>query len=157
MGHPSCQEHLQSLVQTCLKLEHPGLPKCCWNNNEVRGTSHASGHWRLKDLVLKQQLPKVLFPWPLAHQGLAELLSLMFYRSGFWGTGTCSCPAVEVSPSLDWLCYKLSSACVGATGSSAAGVPAASKGCSASHLGFRGVQLSSANRNYLKYRFSVLS
>lgn len=43
------------------------------------------------------------------------------------------------------------------SGSSAAHAPARSQGCSASHLGCRGVQFSSANRNDLKYRFPVLS
>lgn len=41
-------------------------------------------------------------------------------------------------------------------GSGSSAAPAGSQGCSASHLGCRGVQFSSANRNDLKYWFPVL-
>lgn len=65
-------------------------------------------------LVPKQRLPKLLFLWPSAHRGLAELLSLMFSRSGLWGTSTCL--AAEVSFSQGGLCCQLSSACGGLWG-----------------------------------------
>lgn len=151
LGHPSYWEHLQFSAQICSELEYSRLPKHCWNNDEVSGTFHGPGRWRLKDpsLVLKQRLPKIPFPWPSAHRGLAELLSLMFSRSGLWGTSPCcrGFPFSGLAVLRVVLCM------CGALGSSAAGVPAGREGCSASHLGCRGVQLSSANRNDLKYRF----
>lgn len=59
--------------------------------------------WRThpRSPVPKQQLPNLLFPWPSAHRGLAEPLSLMFCRSGLWGTGTCSALACR-GGSLLW-------------------------------------------------------
>lgn len=109
-------------------------------------------------LVPKQQLPKLLLlPRPSAHRGLGELLSLTFCSSALWRTGTCSALVLGGGFLLSGLALLQAARHVPATGSSAAGVPAGSPGCSASHLCCRGVQLSSANRNDLKYRFPVLS
>lgn len=83
---------LGTLAISCPNLLQAGtswLPKC-WNSNEALGIFYAPWHWRLKDqsLVAKQQLPRLLFPCPSAHWGLAELPSQMWaalHVDGHWG------------------------------------------------------------------------